>query len=159
MSVFRWLAKSLALPSWLGCTNRTTATPLGWACLSLMVLEDRTAPALLTVNSLAGGPISATTATLTLPEAIALIDTGGTATDASGNSLAAAKASQINTASPFGSNDTIQFAASLFNSAQQQLILQDGSLLVELVAPCAVGCVGSVSDPGMRRSSGGATTA
>jgi len=99
--------------------------------LSVTILEDRLAPALLTVNSLADGPISAASSTLTLREAIVLIDSGGTATDSSGNSLAAAKASQINPSSPFGSNDVIQFAPNLFGSAQQQIVLVDGNLLLD----------------------------
>ena len=46
--------------------------------------------------------------TLTLAEAVVLIDSGGMATDSLGNSLAAAKVSQINASSPFGSNDVIE---------------------------------------------------
>jgi hypothetical protein len=94
-------------------------------------LEDRTAPAVLTVNSLADGPVSAASSALTLREAVALIDDGGAAADASGNSLAAAKAAQINTASPFGVNDVIQFAPGLFGTAQGQIVLKDGGLLLD----------------------------
>ncbi len=64
-------------------------------------------------------------------EAVALIDTGGAATDSSGNSLAPAKASQINTTSPFGVNDVIQFAPNLFGPTQQQIVLMDGPLLLD----------------------------
>src|SRR5262249_30557668 len=74
------------------------------------LLEDRMAPAVLTVNY-TGDTVSGTTATLDLREAILLVNSGGTATDSSGNSLAAAKPGQIDTTSSvgFGSNDTIQF--------------------------------------------------
>jgi len=82
------------------------------------ILEDRTAPALLMVNSTAD-TVSGTTATLDLREAILLVNSGGTATDSSGNSLAAAKVAQINYSGGgfgtyFGTNtDIIEFAASL----------------------------------------------
>ena len=75
-------------------------------------LEDRLTPATLTVNSTAD-TVSGTIATLDLREAIQLINTGGTATDTSGNSLSAAKASQIDTTNPFGTNDIIVFAPGL----------------------------------------------
>src|SRR5262249_12965511 len=52
----------------------------------LEALEDRLVPATLTVNSLVD-TVSGTAATLDLNEAILLINSGGTATDASGNSL------------------------------------------------------------------------
>ncbi len=93
-------------------------------------LEDRLAPAVLTVNSLADGPITAIGSTLTLREAVALIDTDGRATDSAGNSLLSAKASQINTSSPFGSNDVIQFAPDLFSSSEQ-IVLNAGSLVLD----------------------------
>jgi hypothetical protein len=80
--------------------------------LLLETLEDRLAPATLTVSSLGDG-VSGTAATLDLREAILLVNSGGTATDTSGNSLSAAKVSQVNTTQPFGSNDTIQFDAGL----------------------------------------------
>src|SRR5262249_19898526 len=66
----------------------------------------------LTVNRLVD-TVPATIAALDLREAILLVNSGGTATDASGNSLSAAKASQINTSQPFGTNDTIAFAPGL----------------------------------------------
>lgn len=97
----------------------------------LMVLEDRLAPAVLTVNSLADGPSSGLTHTLDLREAIVLIDSGGTAVDSSGNSLALAKASQIDTTEPFGTMDTIRFDPSLFSSTQQLIALLDSQLLLD----------------------------
>jgi hypothetical protein len=131
MFFLRWLAKSFAQHSRFGCTDRESVASRRRARLSVTILEDRLAPALLTVNSLADGPVSAASSTLTLREAVTLIDTGGTATDSSGNSLQAAKASQINTASPFGSNDVVQFAPNLLGSAQQQIVLVNGSLLLD----------------------------
>jgi hypothetical protein len=95
----------------------------------LEALEDRLAPAVLTVNSL-GDTVSGTTSTLDLREAIQLVNSGGTATDSSGNSLSAAKVSQINTATPFGTNDTIQFDPSLFGSTQQTITLGGSELLL-----------------------------
>ncbi len=130
MSVLRWLAKSLVQYSWLRRPDRKIAIRRRHTCPSLTILEDRLVPALLTVNSLADGPVSADSSTLTLREAIALIDTGGTAADSSGHGLAASKATQIDVSSPFGSNDTIGFVSSLFSSAQT-IILTDGSLVLD----------------------------
>src|SRR5437868_14530961 len=87
------------------------------------------APAVLTVNSLADA-VSGTTATLDLREAILLVNSGGTATDSSGNSLSAAKTSQIDTSSNAFGNDTIQFASSLFGSTQQTITLGGSDLLL-----------------------------
>ena len=97
------------------------------------MLENRQAPAVLTVNSLADGPISAADAQLTLREAVALIDTGGLATDAAGNSLAAAKSIQVNTASPFGISEQHPVRqAELFSaSTQPQIVLADASLQLD----------------------------
>jgi hypothetical protein len=96
----------------------------------LTLLEDRLAPAVLTVNSLADGPVSGLSPTLDLREAIALVDSHGAATDSSGRSLAAAKTSQIDTTEPFGSMDVIRFDSNLFGPAQQVIAL-DGQLLLE----------------------------
>jgi hypothetical protein len=75
----------------------------------LEALEDRLAPATLTVNS-TDDTVSGTTPTLDLREAILLINSGGTATDSSNISLRAAKTTQIDTSSGgFGTNDAIQF--------------------------------------------------
>jgi hypothetical protein len=105
--------------------------------LAVTLLEDRLAPAVLTVNTLADAPLSGVSSTLSLREAIALIDSGGAATDAAGYNLSAAKASQIDTTSPFGTNDTIQFTASLAD--QSPITLSLGELLlsanVAILAP------------------------
>ncbi len=131
MSVIRWLVKSIARRCRLSRVNRASKAQRSWARLSVTILEDRLAPAILTVNSLADGPISADGSALTLREAIALIDTGGTATDSSGNSLATAKASQISTANPFGLDDVIQFAPGPFGEGRQTIILNAGALPVD----------------------------
>jgi hypothetical protein len=99
----------------------------------LEALEDRLAPALLTVNSTAD-TVSGTTATLDLREAILLVNSRGTATDSSGNSLAAAKVAQINySGGGWGTNDIIGFAGSL---SGQPINL--GSTLPELNANIAI---------------------
>src|SRR5208283_254771 len=68
--------------------------------------------------------------TLSLREAVALVDSVGLATDASGNSLASAKAGQIS-GSSFGTDDTIKFDPSLFFGSQQTVItLVSGELLL-----------------------------
>jgi hypothetical protein len=83
----------------------------------LETLEDRLAPATLTVNSLADTVTGS--ATLDLREAILLVNSGGTATDPSNNSLSADKSSQI--AGMFGVNDTINFH--LASSGAQTIFL------------------------------------
>jgi hypothetical protein len=98
--------------------------------LLVMALEDRQAPAVLTVNSLVDGPVSAVGSVLTLRDAVALVDSRGLASDASGKSLAAAKSSQINLANPFGTNDVIQFASSLNGPNGELIILTNGSLVL-----------------------------
>jgi hypothetical protein len=103
----------------------------------VMMLEDRTAPAALTVNSLLDAPVSGTSATLTLREALVLIDSSGTATDAAGNLLSTAKASQIDATTPFGEGDTITFDGSVLG--QGSVTLSQGELLltanVNIIAP------------------------
>ena len=72
----------------------------------LEVLEDRLAPAVLTVNS----ALDSNTATnaLTLREAIQVVDSGSTA------GLSQQQLAQINTTTnPLGTDDTIQFDSSL----------------------------------------------
>ncbi len=119
MSFSSWLRnwkRSLERHSALIQTHRRktaasrTARRIGFVRPWLEILEDRLAPATLTVNSIAD-TVSGTTPTLDLREAILLVNSGGTATDSSGNSLSAAKASQIS--GSFGVNDTIQFDGNL----------------------------------------------
>ena len=132
MSLVRWLASFFSQQGSSryhrrrrpanGCRYRSR--------LTVTALEDRLAPALFTVTSLTDTLVSGTSSALTLREAIALVNSGGTATDSLGNSLAAAKASHIETSQPFGVMDTIQFDPQLFGSVQQQIILSDGELLL-----------------------------
>jgi hypothetical protein len=72
----------------------------------LEVLEDRTAPAVLTVNSLSDSATPPSNV-LTLREALQVVDTGSTA------SLSSQQLAQINQTQPLGSDDTIVFDPSL----------------------------------------------
>jgi hypothetical protein len=73
-------------------------------------LEDRLAPAVLTVNTTCDDPAQAITSALTLRDAIALVNQGGDPTSLGQASMPAAWAAQIDTsAGPFGSGDTIKF--------------------------------------------------
>jgi hypothetical protein len=76
---------------------------------ALEVLEDRLAPANLTVNSVADNTTADTS--LTLREAVLLVDAGGNATTAVGRALTTGESGQIT--GTFGSNDTILFDPSL----------------------------------------------
>ncbi|HLN26111.1 MAG TPA: right-handed parallel beta-helix repeat-containing protein [Gemmataceae bacterium] len=130
MSLLRWLPKCFSQetaerPS---KRHRKASTLRRLSQLTVTILEDRLAPAVLTVNSLADAPISGSSSTLTLREAIALVDTGGTATDASGASLSAAKSIQIETTQPFGTLDTIRFDSHLLGPTQQVITLTVGEL-------------------------------
>jgi hypothetical protein len=126
MSLPNWLAK--IFPQHSAVRSRKTRARQPRIPLTITALEERMAPALLTVNSLIDAPVSGTTPTLSLREAILLIDSGGTATDAAGNSLIAAKASQINTTNPFGTDDTVVFDSSL--TGQSPIVLTQGELLL-----------------------------
>jgi hypothetical protein len=75
----------------------------------LLALEDRLAPATLTVNGAAD--INAADGVLTLREAVLLENGAGDATAALGRNLTAPEAAQVSDV--FGSNDTIQFDPSL----------------------------------------------
>ncbi|HLN29351.1 MAG TPA: hypothetical protein VK395_16500, partial [Gemmataceae bacterium] len=132
MSFVRWLPRCLAQQSAVRRSERRhkAGARRRPSQLTVMVLEDRLAPAVLTVNSLADAPISGDSSTLTLREAIALVNTGGTATDASGASLSAAKSSQIDTTQPFGTKDTVQFDAHLLGPTQQVITLTVSELEV-----------------------------
>ena len=132
MSLLRWLATIFSFRSLARCggPGRPSEARRSSFRLTVTILEDRLAPALLTVNTLIDAPVSGTSSTLSLREAIALVDSGGMATDASGHSLAEAKASQIDTANPYGSGDTIRFAPELFGSKQQVVTLDQGTLVL-----------------------------
>jgi hypothetical protein len=75
----------------------------------LELLEDRTAPAILVVDSILDSTTAS--ASLTLREAILLVDNGGNANTALGRSLTTGESNQIT--GTFGSNDTIQFDPSV----------------------------------------------
>ena len=77
--------------------------------LVIEALEDRTAPAVLTVNSPSDN-LSADVL-LTLREAVALVNNGGNADAALGRPLTATESAQVNTGDRFDANDTIRFAA------------------------------------------------
>jgi predicted outer membrane repeat protein len=80
----------------------------------LEVLEDRTAPAVLTVNSAADTNAAVDASALTLRDAVLLVNSGGEPTALGQSSMPAAWQAQIDTSGGgFGTNDTIQFAAGL----------------------------------------------
>jgi hypothetical protein len=81
----------------------------------LEVLEDRLAPATLTVNSLADNTTDTTV--MTLRAAVDLIDSGGTSVAAPGAATVAPAGAQTVSTGKFGTNDTIQFQASLSGGA------------------------------------------
>src|SRR5262249_50030249 len=92
------------------CRSQPPRKPARRTCrLALELLEERLVPAIFTVT----GFLDNTTADslLSLREAILLVNNGGTATAALGRSLTAGEQAQVNTSQPFGTNDTIQFAA------------------------------------------------
>jgi hypothetical protein len=78
-------------------------------------LEDRLAPATLTVNSVSDNTTD--TSVLTLRDAITLVNNAGDPTSLGQTTMPAAWAAQINTSEelrpPFGTNDTILFDSSL----------------------------------------------
>src|SRR5947209_436878 len=77
--------------------------------LLIELLEDRVVPATLTVNSLAGNITD--TSHLTLREAVTLVDHSGDPSSLGQGSMPGGWSSQIT--GTFGTNDTIQFDASL----------------------------------------------
>src|SRR5262249_47427539 len=85
----------------------------------LEALEDRTAPAVLTVNS----ALDNTTAdgALTLREALRAVNAGSTA------GLSAQEIAQVDQAQPFGTNDTIVFDPGLAGQTVNLTTVGDGS--------------------------------
>jgi hypothetical protein len=71
------------------------------------VLEDRQAPAVLTVNTTADNTTD--TSVLTFRDAITLVDNGGNPASLGQASMPTGWASQIDSTNPFGTNDTINF--------------------------------------------------
>src|SRR5262249_18504974 len=78
-----------------------------FVALSLEPLETRLAPAILTVNTTADNTTD--TSVLTLRDAITLVNHAGNPASLGQSTMSAGWAAQINTTSPFGSNDTIEF--------------------------------------------------
>ena len=111
------------------------------AHLTLEILEDRLAPATLTVNSTADN----TTAdnSLTLRESVLLVDAGGNATAALGRSLTAGEAGQIK--GTFGSNDTIQFDPGLAGQTIALTTVGDGSAGPSALPACSA--ISTSSEP------------
>jgi hypothetical protein len=78
--------------------------------LILEWLEDRLAPATVTVNTTADDPTATNTTALTLRDAITLVNNGGNPQSLGQSSMPPpGLASQINTTNPFGTDDTIVF--------------------------------------------------
>jgi hypothetical protein len=75
--------------------------------LTLEWLEDRLAPATLTVNTTADNTTDISV--LTLRDAITLVNNAGNPVSLGQSSMPAGWAAQINTTNPFGSNDAINF--------------------------------------------------
>ena len=113
--------------------KRSSASPL-----QLEILENRVTPATLTVNTLLDGPVDGTVSTLSLREAIALINADEAAMDTSNNPLLAGKSAQVDQSQPFGANDTIRFDPFL---AGQTIMLTAGTLTLgtgDTLAPIAI---------------------
>jgi Bacterial Ig-like domain (group 3)/RTX calcium-binding nonapeptide repeat (4 copies)/NHL repeat len=88
------------------------------------LLEDRLVPATLTVNSLLDNITD--TSVLTLRDAVALVNSSGNQASLGQSSMPAGWASQIS--GSFGSNDTIQFDASLLGPTLQTITLGGSDL-------------------------------
>src|SRR5262249_10175255 len=89
----------------------------------LEVLEDRQAPATLTVNSIADN--ASADNPLTLREAVLLVNNGGNAPAALGRSLTSGEQAQI--AGTFGSTDTIVFDPGLAGQTVNLTTVGDSS--------------------------------
>jgi hypothetical protein len=111
----------------------------------LEFLEDRLAPATLTINSVADTIAAGTS--LTIREAVLLVDAGGNATTALNRSLTMGEAGQIT--GTFGSNDTIQFDSSLAGQTITLSITGD-----DTVGPSALPVTTALSIDGPSGSSG-----
>src|SRR5262249_43010104 len=72
-------------------------------------LEDRLAPATLTANTTVDDPTSPITTALTLRDAITLVNNAGNPASLGQSTMPGGWASQIDTTSPFGTSDTINF--------------------------------------------------
>jgi hypothetical protein len=101
-------------------------------------LEQRRVLAVLTVNSTDGGV--GNDALLTLREAVAVVNNGSaTGTIAGlGRALSAGEAAQISATSPFGTNDTVNFAAAQFPPATNTTISLAGGTAVDITRPVTI---------------------
>src|SRR5688572_21453355 len=99
----------MTLPSWIRNwigraspvrTPRRARPDANRARPTLEVLEDRTAPAVLTVNTTTDGAANHSDSQLTLREAIAIVNSGSTA------GLSAGELAFVNTSAPLGTNDS-----------------------------------------------------
>src|SRR5262245_25311081 len=119
----------------------------------LEALEDRLAPATLTVNSTADNTTADTS--LTLREAVLLVNAGGDATTALGGALTAEEAGQIT--GMFGSNDTILFDSSLAGQTITLSITGDDTVGPSALAvTTALTIAGPSAGSGVTLSGGGA---
>jgi hypothetical protein len=107
-------------------TNRKTNRPK--RRLQLEALEDRTAPAVLTVTSLADNTTDTTV--MTLRAAVDLVDSGGASVAARGAPTVAPTGAQTVFSGSFGSGDTIQFDPGLFSGGPQTLSMSEGLMLI-----------------------------
>jgi hypothetical protein len=104
MSPAHWIRRLFLRPSRAPFTHPRKQKVRLW----LETLEDRSAPAVLTVNTLAD--TTTDTGHLSLRDAITLVNNGGNQAALNQSLMPAGWASQINTTTnPFGANDTIQF--------------------------------------------------
>jgi hypothetical protein len=110
--------------------------------LSLDVLEDRTAPAVLIVSTAADN--TAQDNLLTLREAIALVNAAGDANAALSRNLTTAEETQVSGA--FGSGDTIGFASDLSGP----ITLQQGQFVIARAVSITGPAAGLTLDAGSR---------
>jgi hypothetical protein len=112
-----------------GRARPRTARPRDWTCLWLEVLEDRTAPAVLTVNSTANDA-NPNDSYLSLPEAIAIVNSSTLP-----NGLSQGILNQISGALHAGGSDTIQFDPTTVTSP---VVLAGTQLVLSLPSSTAV---------------------
>src|SRR5262249_51378857 len=107
MSFASWIRTLNSVPARSRITRKCPPLRRRAATLSLECLEDRLAPAVLTVNTAADN--TSYTSGRTLGEAIPLVNNAGDPASLGQSSMPAGWAAQIDTTSPFGSTDTINF--------------------------------------------------
>jgi hypothetical protein len=169
MSFATWIRSLQLVParSRTSHKHRSIRRPTGKPTLEL--LEDRLAPATLTVNTTADNTTD--TSVLTLRDAITLVNHAGDPASLGQPSMPTGWAAQIDTTSPFGSNDTIDFAIpttdsgynydspgaftiqprsalpSIINPVLLNGYSQTGASLNKLLGPCALGSTDSTLNP------------